>query len=79
MIGGGFVTTLESYPESCQWSIQTVADKLKIGYDEAYALITLNALLMDLYPSDTVVVRTILEDVERAKQSNKNHVDQVQH
>lgn len=69
------MNALESYPESCRLSIKTVADQLKIDYDEAYAIISLNALLMDLYPSDTVVVRMILEDAENAKQKRSGKGD----
>ena len=57
--------TLEAFPENCQWSVKTVSEKLKTDYETAYAMIVLNALLMDLYPSDTVVVRIILEDAKR--------------
>ena len=68
------MNALECYPESCRWSIKTVADRLKIDYDEAYALISLNALLMDLYPSDTVVVRMVLEDAEAARKKRREPV-----
>lgn len=55
--------TLEDYPENCRQSIQTISEKLKTSFETSYAMILLNACLMDLYPSDKKVVETILSDV----------------
>jgi len=62
--------TLEQYPKECRWSIKTVAKELHTDYETAYAMIALNALLMDLYPSDVVVVRMILDDCTKEKARN---------
>lgn len=59
--------TLESFPKSCRSSIRTVAEELNIDYETAYAMLSLEAVLMDLYPSDGVVVTVLLKDTNRTK------------
>lgn len=60
---------LEEFPETCRQSIKTIADALTTDYDTAYAIICLEALLWDLYPSDTMIVSMVLRDKDRAEQT----------
>ncbi|MBQ9265342.1 MAG: hypothetical protein IJ189_14210 [Clostridia bacterium] len=58
---------IEEFPETCRRSIKTIAEKLDTDYDTAYAMICLEAILWDLYPSDTVIVSMILKGSNRSE------------
>lgn len=53
---------LDLYPATCRKSIQTIAEKLGTDYDTAYAIICLEAVLWDLYPSDDVIVSMLVKE-----------------
>ena len=52
---------LEEFPESCRNSIKSVSERLNTDYDTAYAMICLEAVLWDLYPSDDLIVSMLIK------------------
>ena len=62
--------TITDYPETCRQGIKTISDALKTDYETAYALLSLEAVLYDLYPSDAVVINMVLRDNKASVQIN---------
>ena len=50
---------LNEYPESCRDAIKAIAEKLNTDHETAYAILCLEAVLWDLYPSDAVIVSMV--------------------
>lgn len=65
--------TIEAFPASCRSSIRAIAERLNTDYETAYAMMCLEAILWDLYPSDDVIVSMIFRNAD------KQDVGQVQH
>lgn len=53
---------LADYPEPCRQSIQTVSEKIGVDHKIAYAMLSLEAVLYDMRPSDEQVLEMLLED-----------------
>lgn len=63
---------IDEYPETCRQAIETVADKLNTDYETAYAIMCLEAVLWDLYPSDKVIVSMILDGKRNRSEKPNN-------
>lgn len=58
------MSTVNDYPESCQSAIQTISKEIGVDHKTAYAMLSLEAVLYDLSPSDEKVVSMLLEDFQ---------------
>lgn len=50
------------YPKECRKSIKRLVSAVGMSAETAYAMMLMNAALMDLHPEDEQVVDMILED-----------------
>ena len=53
---------MKMIPERCDANVSTLTHRMGINREDAYAMILLTAVLMDLHPDDPAVAEMILED-----------------
>lgn len=55
---------MSDYPKSCSKAVQTIMKEMGVDGKTAYAMLSLEAILYDLTPSDEQVVSMLLEDYQ---------------
>lgn len=63
---------IEEFPESCKQSIKAISERLNTDYETAYAIMCMEAILWDLYPSDKAIVEMVLDSGDNSSEKTKN-------